>query len=150
MAIVRWDPFRELMSLREEMDRLFGRSILPERWFGMREWAPACDMHETDKELVVTCELPGLTTKDIDVRVEGDTLIIKGKREFSKEVKEEDYHRVERRYGAFSRYLTLPVEIDANKVKAAFEKGILEIHLPKLAIAKPKGVKVPIEEKTTK
>lgn len=148
MAIVRWDPFRELLTLREEMDRFFGRSMLHEDV--ERKWAPVCDMKETKNAFVVDCELPGMTTKDIDVNVEGDTLIIRGERSGVKESKDEEYHRVERSYGSFARYLTLPNEIDVKKVKASFDKGVLTIELPKAAIEKAKSSHIQIAEKAGK
>ncbi len=145
MAIIRWDPFRDMVTLRDRMNRLFedafaGRGEEGEMVSGA--WYPSVDIHEKDKELVLTAELPGVDDKDIDIEVEGNTLTIKGKKEMEKETKEEDYHRIERSYGSFYRSFTLPNYVMPDKIKAEHTDGLLRITLPKKAQLKPKKVKV--------
>lgn len=145
MAVIRWDPFRDMVTLRERMNRLFEESLASrgeesDIWRG--EWYPSVDIHEKDKELVLNAELPGVEEKDVDVEVEGNTLSIKGKREMEKETKEEDYHRIERSYGSFCRSFTLPANVDADKIKAEMDNGVLKVTMPKKPELKPKRVKV--------
>jgi len=142
--LVRWEPFRELISLREAMDRLFEESFV--RPFG---WlAPtgvetlAIDMYETPENIVVKASIPGVNPEDIDVSISGDVLTIKGEVKEEKEVKEENYIRRERRYGSFCRSVALPVQVDANKAKAEYENGVLTLTLPKAEAVKPKVIKV--------
>lgn len=145
MAIIRWDPFRDMMTLRERMNRLFD-----ETYGGKEEesdikrgvWAPTVDIHESDKKLVLTAELPGLKEEDVDVNIDGNTISISGKREFEEETKKEDYHRIERSYGSFFRSFTLPSYIDQEKVKAEYDNGLLKVTMPKKSELKPKKVKV--------
>ncbi len=103
-------------------------------------------MYETDNELVITAELPGLTAKDIDISVKDDSLTLKGEKKFAEEVEEEDYYRVERRYGSFERAINLPTEVKRDKIKAAFKEGVLKVRLPKAKAAKAKEIKVQVEE----
>ncbi len=145
MAIVRWDPFKDFLSLHDDFDRLFGIGPLSDK-DAKRRWTPACDLRETEKEVIVDCELPGMEGEDVDVEVDDNILIIKGERKSSSETKEGDYKRIERRHGSFARYLTLPQTIDQEKIEATFDKGILKIRMEKLAIEKPKSVKVQIED----
>jgi HSP20 family protein len=148
MAIVRWDPFRDLMNLQDEVNRLFRRSF-----FRGAEtvsdtaatWAPAIDMYETDDKLVVEAELPGLDAKDINISLEDDILHIKGERKFSNEVKEENYHRIERAYGYFERNIPLPLKVDADKVSATVSDGLLRVEMPKAEEAKPKQIPIKVE-----
>ncbi|GBC87502.1 Spore protein SP21 [bacterium HR12] len=143
--IVRWDPFRDLVTIHDELNRLFARTfggLEPLRPTAAGTWMPAMDVYETDDKLVATVELPGIDPEDVEVSVEDGTLTISGKREFSSEVREEDYHRIERRYGAFSRAITLPPTVDTNKVEARFDKGVLTVEVAKTAKAKPKKIKV--------
>jgi HSP20 family protein len=106
---------------------------------------PSMDVYETDDEIVATIDLPGIEPGDVDVSVEDSTLTVSGSREFSSEVKEESYHRVERRYGSFSRAITLPQTADTEKVQARFDKGVLTIRVPKVERAKPKKIEVKAE-----
>lgn len=145
MAIIRWDPFRDMVTLRDRMNRLFeeafaGRGEEGEMVSG--NWYPSVDIHEKEKELVLTAEIPGIEEKDIDIEVEGNTLTIKGKREMEKETKEEDYHRIERSYGSFYRSFALPSYVNPDKIKAEHSDGVLRITMPKKAELKPKKVKV--------
>jgi HSP20 family protein len=141
----RWDPFRDLMSIQNELNRLFGRT------YGGGEpasgqtgsWAPALDVYETVDRFVVTVELPGIEPEDVEVSVEDSTLTIKGQREFFyKDATEDSFQRIERRYGAFSRTLSMPTTADTERVEASFNKGVLTIELPKREEAKPKRVTV--------
>ncbi len=143
--IVRWDPFRDLVTIQDELNRLFNRtfgSLEPLRPTAAGTWMPAMDVYETDDKLVAKVELPGIDPEDVEVAVEDGTLTISGKREFSSEVREEDYHRIERRYGAFSRAITLPPTVDTDKVEARFDKGVLTVEVAKTERAKPKKIKV--------
>ncbi len=149
MAIVRWDPFKDFLSLQRDMGRSFDRSfgwsgIGPAEWTG--EWTPALDVYQTDNEIVVQAELPGLTAKDIDISIKDDTLTLKGHKKSSEEVKEENYYRVERRYGSFERAIALPVEVKRDQIKATVKEGVLKVTLPKAEKAKPKEIKVAVEE----
>jgi HSP20 family protein len=145
MAIIRWDPFRDLVTLREKMNRLF-EDTLPyrgeEKELIAGSWTPAVDIYEKENALVLTTELPGLDEKDIEIKIEDNSLTLKGERKFEKETKEEDYHRLERSYGSFSRSFTLPRYIDEDKINAEYENGILKITMPKKAELKAKKVKV--------
>jgi HSP20 family protein len=146
MELTPWKPFRELGRLRDEMDRLwedfFGerRVIAPSE----RRWHPSLDVAETKDNLMVTAEIAGMDAKDIDIFVLGDVLTIKGEKKEEKEEKEGNYHLVERRYGAFTRSITLPAAVDTEKIEATYKKGVLRITLPKREEAKAKEVKVKI------
>ncbi len=147
MAIVRWmDPFRDVMGIQDRMNRLFEDFLTRGR--GREEgieagaWAPAVDIYETDNDVVVKAELPGVKKDEIGVEVKAGVLTLRGERKFEKEVKEENYHRVERSYGSFLRAFTLPTSVEEDKVSAKLAEGVLEIHLPKKAEAKPKQIKI--------
>jgi HSP20 family protein len=137
-----------MSALQESMNRLFSdvRAQAPVRGEEIVQgaWIPAVDIFETNEAIVLKAELPGITAQDISVEVKDNTLTLKGEKKFEKEVKEENYHRVERSYGSFQRAFTLPGTILQEKVKAKFKDGILEITLPKVEEAKPKQVKVEI------
>ena len=144
-TLVRWDPFRDLVSIQDELNRLFGRTfagVEPMRPTASGTWMPAMDVYETDDAIVATLELPGIEPSDVEVSVEDSTLTVSGSREFSSEVKAEDYHRVERRYGSFTRAITLPQTADLEKVDARFDKGVLTVEVPKIEKAKPKKIEV--------
>lgn len=150
MPIVRWEPFQDLPAPQKEFNR-FIREALP-RLFGggepsTRIWAPPVDIYETDSALVLKADLPGVDPKDVDIRVENGVLYLKGERKFEKEVKEENYHRVERSYGAFTRSFSLPNSIDTEHVKAEYKDGQLTLTMPKREEAKPKTVKIEVEQK---
>lgn len=143
--LVRWDPFRDLVSIQDELSRLFGRT------YGGSEalrssaggvWMPSMDVYESEDKIVAKLELPGIDPDNVDVSVEDSTLTISGVREFSDEVKEESYHRVERRYGSFTRAIALPQTADTENVNASFDKGVLTIEVAKVAKAKPKKIEV--------
>jgi HSP20 family protein len=143
MAIVRWEPFRDLVS-QERLNRLFGELArgFGEEEGGTRAWAPAVDIFETDQNLVLKAELPGVDPKDVEIRVEDNTLYLKGERKFEKETKEENYHRVERVYGSFARSFSLPSSVDFDKTTAEYKDGILTVTMPKREEAKPKTIKI--------
>lgn len=145
MAIIRWDPFRDMVTLREKMNRLFedvftGQSEGKE--LAASSWAPAVDIFETENDLVMTAEVPGIDEKDIEIKIEDNTLILKGARKFEKETKEENYHRIERSYGSFYRAFTLPNSIDPERIQAEHENGVLKITMPKRTELKPRKVKI--------
>ncbi len=144
MAIIRWDPFRDMMTIRDKMNRLFEDSIMGRDESGLlqRTWMPSVDIYEGDKELVLTAEVPGIEDKDIEVKVEDNTLTIKGERKMEKETKEENYHRIERSYGSFYRSFALPNSFDFDKVKAEHQNGVLKITIPKKSESKSRNVKI--------
>jgi HSP20 family protein len=143
MAVVRWDPVRELDSLQGDMNRLFDRFFEGRAANGIsRRWIPAMDLVETDDHLVLRGDLPGMTEDDVDIEIKDNVLTVSGERKTESEDKGEGYHRVERSFGSFSRSLTLPSGIDPEKVEAGFEKGVLEVRIPKPAEAKPTRVQI--------
>ncbi len=148
MALIRWDPFREIAALQERMNRLFSdirtKSPFREEEIVQGSWIPAVDIYETNEAIVLNAELPGVTPEDISVEVKDNTLTLKGEKKFAREVKEENYHRVERSYGTFQRAFTLPGTVAQEKVKAQFKDGVLKITLPKVEEAKPKQIKVEV------
>ncbi len=143
MALVRWDPIRELDSLQGDMNRLFDRFFEGRTPSATsRRWIPAMDLVETDDHLVLRGDLPGMTEDDIEIEIKDGVLTVSGERKSESEEKEEGYHRVERAFGSFSRSLTLPQGVDADKVEAHFDKGVLEVKIPKPAEAKPTRVEI--------
>jgi HSP20 family protein len=148
MAIVRFDPFRELAGMQERMNRVFGDLYGrrgDDELLSRGAWMPPVDIYENaNHEIVLKAELPGLTREDIDVRLENNTLTIRGERKHEADVKEEQFHRVERSYGAFSRSFTVPATVDGDKVKAEFVHGVLSITLPMREEAKPRQIQVKV------
>jgi HSP20 family protein len=145
--IVRWDPFREVVSLREAMDRLFNESFLRPWGIGWgllpgEAWAVPLDMYETDTEVVVKASVPGIKPDDLQITVTDDVLTIKGELKAEQEIKRENYHMQEHRYGAFQRSIRLPVPVRSDKAEAVFEHGVLTLTLPKTEEVKPKQIKV--------
>ena len=139
MSLIKWDPFRELNVMNERSGNLFGGW---NRALSTTAWNPAVDIFENDNDIVIKAELPGMEAKDIEVKLENNVLMLKGERRFEKEAKEENYHRVEREYGAFSRSFSLPAAINGDKVTAEYKDGILKVHLPKKEETKTKPIKV--------
>jgi HSP20 family protein len=146
--LARWDPFRQFTSMQDRinrMNRLFHESYSPE---GSEEaltttaFAPPVDIYEDEHCITLKIEVPGIDEKDIDVRIENNTLTVHGERKIEKEEKEENFRRVERQYGSFTRSFTLPSSVDPGQVSADYEKGVLNIKLAKKAEAKPKQIKV--------
>jgi HSP20 family protein len=143
MALVKWDPMAEMVSLRRQMDRLM-ESVWGEEPFWAREkkWVPAFDLIEGKDEIIVQVDIPGMDEKDLSVSLSGDNLIIKGERKEEKEEKDKHYHRKERRHGSFQRIVTLPVTVDAKKISAEYHNGVLKVHLPKKEEVKPKEIPI--------
>ena len=146
MALARWNPNRDMMSVRDEMSRVlneaFGRGTTDESAWISGAWTPPVDIYETDEALVMKAELPGFSKDDISIEMKENTLVIKGERKHEDEVKEGNYHRMERSYGAFQRAFMLPMTVDQEKVKASYKDGILELRLPKVQAAQPKRIAV--------
>ena len=144
-VITRWEPFRELATLEDRMNRLFRASVHSvgrDESLTTSNFAPAVDVYEDEHKDTLKIEVPGIEEKDLDVRVENNALTVTGERKIEKEEKEENYRRVERQYGSFSRTFTLPQTVDTENVSANYDKGVLKISLPKKAEAKPKQIKV--------
>lgn len=142
-VISRWEPFSSLSTLQEQVHRLFEGKLAPSNdssnWTA---WVPAVDVYETENELVIKADLPEVVEKDLDVRVENNLLTIRGERKFEQKVKEENYLRMERSYGSFSRSFTLPSTVDTQAVKAEYTEGVLTVTLLKRSESKPKQVKI--------
>jgi HSP20 family protein len=148
MAIVRWDPFRDLNLLQDRMNRLFedaGRTWRTDEPAATTTWSPSVDIFETEGEIVVKAELPGMDRKDIYLNLENNVLSLRGERKFTKETKDENYHRIERSYGVFSRSFSIPATVDEEKIRADYKDGVLKIMLPKKEQAKPKQIKIASE-----
>ena len=140
MSLIKWDPFRDLNTLNERMGSFLGRN-----WdapLSTTAWNPSVDIFENDNEVVIKAELPGMDAKDIEVKLENNVLVLKGERRFEKEAKEENYHRIEREYGSFSRAFSLPAAVDGDKVTAEYKDGVLKVMLPKKEEIKPKPIKI--------
>jgi HSP20 family protein len=144
-VLTRWSPYREMNSLQNRMNRLFDAQ------FGGREeslttgaFVPPVDVYEDEHGIQLKLEVPGVAEKDLDIRVENNTLTVSGERKFEKDEKEENFHRVERRYGSFTRTFSLPTTVNAEEIKADYEQGVLKIRLAKRQEAKPKQIKVNI------
>ena len=153
MAIVRWEPFRDLLSLQDRMNRLFDesyrstqRGTSDDEWALGGSWAPAVDIYEQGTDIVLKAELPGVDPKNVDIRLENNVLSLRGQRRLEGEVKRESYHRVERSYGAFSRSFTLPTVVDQGSIKAEFKDGLLRLTLPKREEAKPKQIQINVAQ----
>ncbi len=147
MAIVRWsDPFREFAQLQERINRAFGDAYRnDEGLMTSGSWVPPVDIYQNgDQEVVLKAELPDMSREDIDITVDNGTLTIKGEKKLSNDVKEEQFHRIERRYGAFSRSFSLPQTVDTGKVAAEYRNGVLTIRLPLREEAKPRQIKVDV------
>jgi HSP20 family protein len=149
MAIVRWEPFREILSAQDRLNKLLNQTFSQifgseGQELGNRAWAPAVDIYETDHNLVMKVELPGIDPKDVEVRVENQTLVISGERKAEKDLKEGNYHRVERSYGTFSRSFTLPGTVSTENVTAEYKDGLLILTPAKREEAKPKTIKIQV------
>lgn len=150
MSMVRFDPFRELAQMQDRINRIFGdaytRRFDNDDLTQRGEWLPPVDIYENaNQEIVLKAELPGIAREDIDLRVENNTLTLRGERKREADVKTEQYHRVERSYGSFSRSFALPTRIDTEKVRAEFKDGVLTIALPVKAEAKPRQIEVAVK-----
>ena len=142
----RWDPIKVLQALQDNMNKLFEKSLL-RQMSGANvseggSWKPVVDIYEDENEYVINAELPGLTDKDVEIKIEKNTLILKGARNFTYDVKEENYHRLERIYGDFRRDFALTNSVDVEKIEATFKNGLLKILLPKIEESKPKKIEI--------
>jgi len=153
--LTRWEPFREFSTMQDRMNRmnrLFRESYSPdgpEEALTTTSFAPPVDIYEDEHNISLKLEVPGIDEKDIDVRIEGNTLTVHGERKIEKEEKEENFRRIERQYGAFTRSFTLPSSVDPGEVSAHYDKGVLKINLAKKAEAKPKQIKVNVGSEKT-
>jgi HSP20 family protein len=145
MPVVKYSPFVDtdefpagLRLFQDTVNRLFSDQT------ATRPWAPSVDIFETDNELVLKADVPGVDLKDIDISIENGTLSLKGERKFEREEKNKGFHRLERSYGSFVRYFTVPDTVDSENVKADYQGGVLSVTLPKKEIAKPKAIKVQV------
>jgi HSP20 family protein len=147
LSVDRWDPFRNMSDIQGEVNRLFdsflGRPTVA-TGSAARTWAPVLDMHETKDDLVLSFELPGVTDKDVSLSITGDLLTVKGERAFDRDSHGENAHHIERVYGKFERSVQLPMPVQADKVKASYRDGVLEVRLPKAEEVKPKAIKIDI------
>ncbi len=148
MGLKKWDPFKDLVFLQERMSRIFdeafshsrgGAGLLGGAWF------PSVDIYETDDEIILKAELPGIDIKSVSVEVEGNCITLKGERRFEKNLSEENYHRMERFYGAFHRVFTLPYAVDSGGIKASLKDGVLKITVPKHRAEATSSVKVKVQ-----
>jgi len=144
----RWDPFEELTSLRNRMERVFAQLNQDEG--PLADWSPASDVIETKDEILIKAEIPGIEPKDVDIEIENGVLTIKGERKAEKDLEEKGYRRVERAYGTFLRTFTLPPNVMVEKIAATFTNGLLEVHLPKKEEAKPRTIKVEVKKELSK
>ncbi|MGB8259024.1 MAG: Hsp20/alpha crystallin family protein [Terracidiphilus sp.] len=150
MAITRWDPFREVVTLQNRLNSLFREMNETDSPLTTASFVPAVDIYEDPQKVVLKIEVPGIEEKDLDVRVENNTLTVKGERKFEKEEKEENFHRIERRYGSFYRSFTLPSTVDAEHIAASYQAGVLKLELNKKPEAQPRQIKINVggEQKT--
>ena len=147
MAITRWDPFRDVLSLQNRLNSLFqdyNRGQNDGDLVSTAAFVPPVDIYEDEHKIALKLEVPGLKQEDLDIQIEHNTLTVRGERKFEKEEKEENFHRIERRYGSFFRSFTVPTTVNHESVKASYDAGVLRIELEKKAEAKPKQIKVQI------
>ncbi len=142
MAITRFDPYRDVLSLQNRFNSLFRDLNDAESPLTTAAFVPAVDIYEDDKKVVLKLEVPGIEEKDLDVSVEKNTLTVKGERKFETEEKEENFHRIERRYGSFFRAFTLPSTVDTEHVQAKYNAGVLKLELQKKPEAQPRQIKI--------
>ena len=148
MALVRWDPFRELEEVSDRLNRMFARTAASrtngKETMIVADWTPSVDISETEQEYQIKAEIPDVKKEDVKVTVEDGVLTIQGERKHEKEEKGKKYHRIERSYGSFVRTFSLPDVIEEEKVNADFKDGVLNLHLPKSEKAKPKAIEVKV------
>ena len=142
MAITRWDPFREVVTMQNRLNSLFRDMNESDSQLTTAAFVPAVDVYEDEKKVVLKLEVPGIEEKDLDVSVENNTLTVKGERKFEAEEKEENFHRIERRYGSFYRAFTLPSTVDTEHVQANYNAGVLKLELLKKPEAQSKQIKI--------
>ena len=147
MELKKWDPFREVGSIRDEIDRIFDGFLgrLPMRRGKEESWSPLIDLEETKDKLIVRAELPGMKKEDIKISISGENLTLRGEREQKKVEKDGIYHLNERSFGQFERVIPLPTEVEKEKVKASYKDGILQITLPKSENVKPKEIAIDVK-----
>ena len=143
-SLSRWTPYRGLNSLQEQVNRLFDDTFSSHRagQSDLATWAPAVDVFETENELVVKADLPDMNEKDIDVRVENNTLTVRGERKFEQQANEDNYLRIERAYGTFTRSFSLPNTVNPEAIRAEYRSGVLTVRMPKREESKPKQIKI--------
>jgi HSP20 family protein len=146
MAITRWDPFREVAILQNRVNSLFRDMNGDNDPLAAASFVPAVDIYEDAQKVVLKLEVPGIEEKDLDIRVENHTLTVKGERKFEAEEKEQNFHRIERRYGSFYRAFTLPSTVDTENVKAAYHAGVLKLELAKKPEAQPKQIRISVDK----
>ena len=148
MAITRWKPFRDMITIQDDMSRFFedffGRPMEKTEW-SEGVWHPSVDISENKDNLIIQAEMPGMNKEDVKISIHDNILTLKGEKKQEKEEKEENYHRVERSYGSFCRSFMLPASVKADKVKAAYKDGVLNVILPKTEEAKPKEIPIAVE-----
>lgn len=148
MAISRWYPIREVSTLQDRVNSLFQDFAGDGQTVTAAAFAPAVDVYENGEKVVLKLDVPGIKEEDLDIRVENQTLSVRGEREFEKEEKEENFHRIERRYGSFFRSFSLPTTVDTENVEASYNAGVLKLELKKKASAQPRQIKVGPEVKS--
>jgi HSP20 family protein len=148
MTIVRWDPFREVVALQNRVNSLFRDLNEGEGQIGTASFTPAVDIYEDAQKVVLKLEVPGIEEKDLDIRVENNTLTVKGERRFEAAEKEQNFHRIERRYGSFFRAFTLPSTVNAENVAASYNAGVLKLELAKKPEAQPRQIKITVGGET--
>lgn len=147
MALVRWEPFRELEDIQTRLNRMFGSSnmrLSGEQGLAFAEWAPAMDVEETDQEYLVKADLPDVKKDDVNVTIHDGVLTVEGERKQERDEATKRFHKIERAYGKFIRRFSLPSEVEAAKVQAEFKDGVLIVHLPKSAAAAPQAISVKV------
>ena len=149
MNLMRWDPFREVASLQDRLNRAFGGRTERDDEMSLAAWAPPVDIAEEKDRILITAELPGFKENEIEIQTENGMLTLRGERRFEKEADGKSYHRVERSYGQFVRSFSLPNNVDRERIKASFRNGLLEVELPKREDAKPKTIKITVGSEST-
>ena len=152
MTIVRYDPFRDLRTLQEEVNRLFSTNLtraFGDEGIGRGAWSPSVDIYENKDQIVLEAELPGMKQEDFDLSIENNVITLRGERRLEKTEETDNYHRVERSYGAFTRSFTLPQTVSGEGATAEYNNGVLRVTLPKREEAKPRRIEVTATGKTT-
>jgi HSP20 family protein len=142
MNLMRWDPYREVSSLQDRLNRAFGGRTERDDEMQLAAWAPPVDIAEEKDRILITAELPGFKENEIEIQTENGMLTLRGERKFEKETDGKSYHRVERSYGQFVRSFSLPNNVDREKIQATFRDGLLQVELPKREDAKPRTIKI--------
>ncbi len=148
MVITKWDPFKDLISIQERMNRLFEAALSRSDVAGVGDysaWSPLADVYETENAISFSLELAGISEDEIDISISGDTLTVRGERKMDREVQKESYHRIERAYGNFARHFNVPPGMETGKVSASFKNGVLTISIPRKQAIKPKKIKIQVD-----